>query len=154
MLFVSVPYTVNSARLGFEAVDPRLEKVSRTLGHRSVAHAVARHAATGLAQHRDWPDLTSRAAIAEFGAVVILVYYPMTAPVKIYELFIRFGLDEATGMATLLLVVSLAFLIFARFAYGRAEHPGTSDEARGPARSRTLSLTPRRIRVRGLSTLL
>src|SRR5579883_396567 len=27
MLFVSAPYTVNAARLGFEAVDPRLEKV-------------------------------------------------------------------------------------------------------------------------------
>ena len=32
MLFVSAPYTVNAARIGFEAVDPRFEKIARTLG--------------------------------------------------------------------------------------------------------------------------
>jgi ABC-type sulfate transport system permease component len=33
--------------------------------------------------------LTCARAISEFGAVVILIYCPMTAPVKIYELFLR-----------------------------------------------------------------
>ena len=32
MLFVSLPYTVNAARIAFEGVDPRLEMVARTLG--------------------------------------------------------------------------------------------------------------------------
>jgi molybdate/tungstate transport system permease protein len=124
MLYVSVPYTVNSARLGFEAVDPRLEQVARTLGLgpwqalcRVTLPLAWRSIMTGL-------TLTFARAIAEFGAVVILVYYPMTAPVKIYELFIRFGLDEATGMALLLLVVSLLlFLILRGVAYGRGHSP-------------------------------
>lgn len=124
MLYVSVPYTVNSARLGFEAVDPRLEQVARTLGLgpwqalcRVTLPLAWRSIMTGL-------TLTFARAIAEFGAVVILVYYPMTAPVKIYELFIRFGLDEATGMALLLLVVSLLlFLILRGVAYGRTHSP-------------------------------
>ena len=127
MLFVSVPYTVNSARLGFDSVDPRLEQVSRTLGlgpwrtlYRVTLPLAWRSIMTGL-------TLTFARAIAEFGAVVILVYYPMTAPVKIYELFIRFGLDEATGMALLLLVVSLVlFLILRGFAYGRSHAPWSS----------------------------
>lgn len=32
MLFVSVPFMINSVREGFESVDPKLEKVARTLG--------------------------------------------------------------------------------------------------------------------------
>ncbi len=124
MLYVSIPYTVNSARLGFEAVDPRLEQVARTLGlgpwqalYRVTLPLARRGIVTGL-------TLTFARAIAEFGAVVVLVYYPMTAPVKIYELFIRFGLEEATGMALLLLVVSLAlFLLLRWFAYGRSHSP-------------------------------
>ncbi|MGH3261337.1 MAG: ABC transporter permease [Trebonia sp.] len=119
MLFVSVPYTVNAARLGFEAVDPRLERVARTLGLgpwstlRQITLPLAwRSIMTGF-------TLTFARAIAEFGAVVILVYYPMTAPVKIYELFFRFGLNEATGMALLLLVISLVLFIGLRaIAYG------------------------------------
>ncbi|MGH7118747.1 MAG: ABC transporter permease [Acetobacteraceae bacterium] len=125
MLFVSAPYTVGAARIGFEAVDPRLEKVARTLGMgpwRVFWHVTLplawRSIATGL-------TLTCARAISEFGAVIILVYYPMTAPVKIYELFLRFGVSEAAGMATLLLAVSLVLLIvFRHFAHGQSQVSG------------------------------
>ncbi|MGH7068041.1 MAG: ABC transporter permease [Acetobacteraceae bacterium] len=125
MLFVSAPYTVSAARIGFEAVDPRLEKVARTLGMgpwrvlwRVTLPLAWRGIATGL-------TLTCARAISEFGAVVILVYYPMTAPVKIYELFLRFGLPQAAAMATLLLAVSLVLLIlFRSFAHGQGRLSG------------------------------
>ncbi|HXP30260.1 MAG TPA: ABC transporter permease [Stellaceae bacterium] len=120
MLFVSAPYTVNAARLGFEAIDPRLEKVARTLGMgpwqvflRITLPLAWRGVATGL-------TLTFARAISEFTAVAILVYYPMTAPVQIYELFLRFGLDTAAAVAVLLLVLALAlFIVFRQVAYGR-----------------------------------
>jgi molybdate/tungstate transport system permease protein len=119
MIFVAAPYTVNSARIGFQSVDPRLEKVARTLGLgpwgvlRRVTVPLAWHGiATGL-------TLTFARAISEFSAVAILVYYPMTAPIKIYELFLRFGLDEAAAAAVLLLALSLGlFVLFRHFAYG------------------------------------
>ncbi|HLI10732.1 MAG TPA: ABC transporter permease [Alphaproteobacteria bacterium] len=125
MLFVSVPYTVNAARIGFEAIDPRLEKVARTLGHgqwavflRVTLPLAWRGIMTGI-------TLTFARAIGEFGAVVILVYYPMTAPVKIYELFLRFGIEDATGMSLLLLAVSLLIFILLRYlAYGRGHALG------------------------------
>ncbi len=114
MLFVSAPYTVNAARIGFEAVDPRLEKVARTLGLgpwrtflRITLPLARRSIMTGV-------TLTYARSISEFGAVVILVYYPMTAPVKIYELFLRFGLDQAASAAVLLLLVSLALFLLLR----------------------------------------
>lgn len=125
MLFVSAPYAVNAARIGFEAVDPRLEKVARTIGMGpwrvlwTITLPLAwRSIATGL-------TLTYARAISEFAAVVILVYYPMTAPVKIYELFLRFGLNRAAGMATLLLAITLVLLILFRyFAYGQKKATG------------------------------
>jgi molybdate/tungstate transport system permease protein len=114
MLFVSAPYTVNAARIGFEAVDPRLEKIARTLGlgpwrtFVRITLPLARHSIlTGV-------TLTFARSISEFGAVVILVYYPMTAPVMIYELFVRFGLQQAAAAAVLLLIVSLALFVLLR----------------------------------------
>lgn len=114
MLFVSAPYTVNAARIGFEAVDPRLEKVARTLGlgpwrtfMRITLPLARRSIMTGI-------TLTYARSVSEFGAVIILVYYPMTAPVKIYELFLRFGLEQATAAAVLLLIVSLSLFVLLR----------------------------------------
>ncbi|MGH7088225.1 MAG: ABC transporter permease [Stellaceae bacterium] len=121
MVFVAAPYTVNSARIGFEAVDPRLEMVARTLGlgpYRVLCRITLplawRGIATGL-------TLTFARAISEFAAVALLVYYPMTAPVKIDELFLRFGLNQAAAASVLLLALSLTlFILFRQFAYGSA----------------------------------
>ncbi len=126
MLFVSVPYTVNAARIGFEAVDPRLEKVARTLGMGPWRTLFAitlplswRSIMTGL-------TLTYARAISEFGAVILLVYYPMTAPVQIYEMFLRYGLDDAAAAAVLLLAVSLAlFVLLRHVVYGVGVRDGT-----------------------------
>jgi molybdate/tungstate transport system permease protein len=121
MLFVSAPFAVNSARIAFEAIDPDLERAARSLGA-SRAHAfwrvilplAARGVATGAV-------LVYARAIAEFGAVVILAYYPVTAPVEIYNLFLRSGLTQSGAAAVLLLLVALAtFLVFRALASGRA----------------------------------
>ena len=114
MLFVSAPYTVNAARIGFATVDPRLEKIARTLGlgpwrtfARITLPLARRSIMTGV-------TLTYARSISEFGAVVILAYYPITAPVKIYELFLQFGLDQAASASVLLLAVSLALFLILR----------------------------------------
>jgi molybdate/tungstate transport system permease protein len=123
MLFVSVPYTVNAARIGFEAVDPRLEKIARTLGlgpwrtfWRITLPLARRSIMTGI-------TLTYARSISEFGAVIILVYYPMTAPVKIYELFLRFGLEQSASAAVLLLIVSLSLFVLLRTLAQRGGEP-------------------------------
>ena len=59
-------------------------------------------------------------SIAEFGAVVIIAYYPITAPVEIYNLFTRSGLTQAGAASALLLIVSLAtFVVLRTLASGR-----------------------------------
>jgi molybdate/tungstate transport system permease protein len=50
-------------------------------------------------------------AISEFGAVVILAYYPKTIPVLVYERFEGFGLTAALPVAVLLILTSLVVFV-------------------------------------------
>ena len=120
MLFVSAPFAVNSARIGFEAIDPNLERAARSLGatplqtfRRVTLPLGARGVATGAV-------LVYARGIAEFGTVVIIAYYPVTAPVEIYNIYLRSGLAQAAAAAVLLLIVTLAtFVVLLTLASGR-----------------------------------
>ncbi len=107
MLFVSAPFLINAARDGFRAVDPRLESVARTLGRGpwaaffGVTLPLARGALVSGAV------MTWARALSEFGAVVVLAYYPMTAPVLIYDRFAAYGLSAAQPIAAAVVVVAL-----------------------------------------------
>ena len=123
MLYVSVPYAVNAARVGLEGVDERLEKVARTLGAGRWAVFVrvtlplgARGILTGLA-------LTFARSVSEFGAVIVLTYYPMTAPVKIYDLFLQSGLADSSAMSAIYLAITLSLFIAARYLFRERREP-------------------------------
>ncbi|RLB03835.1 MAG: molybdenum ABC transporter permease, partial [Deltaproteobacteria bacterium] len=58
--------------------------------------------------------MCSARAISEFGAVVVVAYHPMTAPVLIYERFESFGLKYSQPVAVLLIAVSLSIFIVLR----------------------------------------
>ncbi len=114
MLFVSVPFIINQVREGFEDIDPRMEKVAMSLGadRRTVFTTVSlplikRNIFSGAVMA--WAR-----AISEFGAVVILAYFPLSAPVYIYETFTSRGLTEARPIAALLLIVTLFIFIVLR----------------------------------------
>ncbi|MGH2916296.1 MAG: ABC transporter permease [Solirubrobacteraceae bacterium] len=119
MLFVSAPFAVNSARVAFEAIDPSLERAARSLGatpgyafRRVTLPLALRGVFTGTV-------LVYARAISEFGAVVIIAFYPVTAPVEIYNLFLRSGLTQSAAAAVVLLLVSLAtFLVLRTLATG------------------------------------
>ncbi|MGB6555383.1 MAG: hypothetical protein WBE78_17955, partial [Candidatus Binataceae bacterium] len=53
--------------------------------------------------------------LSEFGAVVVLAYYPMTAPVLIYDRFEGFGLDAAQPVAAVVVIVALAIFAALRW---------------------------------------
>jgi len=114
MLFVSLSFLVSSAREGFESVDPRLERVARTLG--ASPWTAFRRVAFPLA----WRSILSgmilmwARGLSEFGAVVILAYHPMVAPVLLYERFESFGLAYARPVATLIILICLATFVALR----------------------------------------
>ncbi|HEV8222714.1 MAG TPA: ABC transporter permease [Streptosporangiaceae bacterium] len=120
MLFVSAPFAVNSARVAFEGIDPRLEQAARSLGA-SPWHAFRRITLPlGLRGVLTGAVLVYARSISEFGAVVIIAYYPATAPVQIYNLFLQSGLTQSAAAAVVLLIVALStFLVFRTLASGR-----------------------------------
>jgi molybdate/tungstate transport system permease protein len=119
MLFVSLSFLVNAAREGFEAVDPRLERVARTLG------ASPWRAFWRISFPLAWRSILSgmilmwARGLSEFGAVVILAYHPMVAPVLLYERFESFGLRYARPVATLMILICLATFAVLRVTAGR-----------------------------------
>jgi len=120
MLFVSAPFAVNSARVAFEAIDPRLEQAARSLGA-TPWHTFRRVTLPlGLRGVLTGAVLVYARSISEFGAVVIIAYYPATAPVQIYNLFLQSGLTQSAAAAVVLLIVTLStFLVFRTLASGR-----------------------------------
>jgi len=61
--------------------------------------------------------------MSEFGAVVIVAYHPMVAPVLIFERFGAFGLKYAKPVAVLFIGVSLTvFIIMRLLSRNRSNH--------------------------------
>lgn len=119
MLFVSAPFAVNSSRVAFESIEPNFERAARSLGatpwhafRRVTLPLSLRGVLTGAV-------LVYARSISEFGAVVIIAFYPVTAPVEVYNLFLRTGLTDSASAAVLLLAVALAtFLVLRALASG------------------------------------
>lgn len=115
MLFVSAPFLINSAREGFESVDQRLENVARSLGasrwkafYRITLPLASRHLLTGAIMC--WAR-----AISEFGALVVIAYYPMVAPTLIYERYISQGLSASKPISVLLILLILIIFVILRW---------------------------------------
>ncbi|MDY6907093.1 MAG: ABC transporter permease [Chloroflexota bacterium] len=121
MMFVSVPFLIDSARDGFKAVDVRLEKVARTLG--ASPWRVFFRVSLPLA----WRSIFSGSVmmwargVSEFGAVLILAYHvpfmgehPVVAPILVADRFNQFGLDYARPVAVLVILISLVTFVTLR----------------------------------------
>jgi molybdate/tungstate transport system permease protein len=111
MLFVSTPFYMNTAREGFQSVDPRLENVARTLGasrwnafYKISLPLALRHLFSGALMA--WAR-----GISEFGAVIFIAFYPMIAPTLIYYRFYSYGLRYSQPIAVFLIIICLVVFI-------------------------------------------
>jgi molybdate/tungstate transport system permease protein len=114
MAFVSLPFLLNAAREGFTAVPERLEKAALLLG------ASPARVFFTISLPLAWRSIVSgfvmmfARGMSEFGAVVIVAYHPMVAPVLIFDRFNAFGLKYARPAAVLFIGVSLAVFVIIR----------------------------------------
>jgi molybdate/tungstate transport system permease protein len=126
MMFVSVPFLIDSAKEGFKAVDPRLEKVARTLG------ASSWRSFFRISLPLAWRGIFSGSVMmwargaSEFGAVLIIAYYavdfphhPSVAPILVSDLFRSpAGLDAALPVTAILIIICLiVFIVLRAIAY-------------------------------------
>jgi molybdate/tungstate transport system permease protein len=114
LTFVGIPFYIYSAKTGFEAVSPRLEKVSRSLGASMISTFLRITFPLAWRSMLIGIIMCSARAISEFGAVVVVAYHPMTAPVLIYERFEGYGLKYSQPVAVWLVLVSLVLFFLLR----------------------------------------
>ena len=111
MAFVSLPFLINAARDGFSAVPERLEKAALNLGASHIKVFLT------ISVPLAWRSITTgfvmmfARGMSEFGAVVIIAYHPMVAPVLIYDRFSSYGLSYARPASVLFILVALLFII-------------------------------------------
>jgi molybdate/tungstate transport system permease protein len=114
MLFVSVPFLINSSKEGFRKVDVRLENAARTLG------ASPWQTFTRVSFPLAWRSILAgnlmmwARGMSEFGAVIILTYHPMVAPILVYERFQSYGLTQAIPVAAILVVICAILFVSVR----------------------------------------
>lgn len=120
LIFVGLPFYINAAKAGFEGVPRRLENVSRSLGAgpwrtfvRVTAPLTWRSLLAGFI-------MCAARAVSEFGAIIIVAYHPMVAPVLMYERFTAYGLAWSQPVAVLLIAVCLLLFLVLRVVAGSA----------------------------------
>jgi ABC-type Fe3+/spermidine/putrescine transport system ATPase subunit/ABC-type sulfate transport system permease component len=139
--FVASPFLVVAARSAFAAIDPALDDLAATLGHRPLARffrVSLRVAAPGI---RAGLLMTWLRAIGEYGATVLLAYHPYTLPVFTYVQFSSTGIPTTQAPTALALGIAVVVLGASQLRWPRrfraAEVPGPHPP--GPAPPVTVS---------------
>jgi molybdate/tungstate transport system permease protein len=119
MAFVSLPFLFNAARDSFESIDRRLEYAAMNLGASPAKTFFT--ISLPLAKNGIVSGMIMMFArgMSEFGAIVIIAYYPMVTPVMIYDRFASFGLEASRPIALLFICIALIVFIVIRLVTRR-----------------------------------
>jgi len=119
MMFLSAPFLINSAKDGFRKVDVKLEKVARTLGANPISVFFRITIPNAKKDIINGALMMWSRGLGEFGAVVILVYHPMTTPVLIFDRFNSYGLNFSAPVAAVIIGFSVVVFLIVRFITGK-----------------------------------
>jgi molybdate transport system permease protein len=142
-IFVAAPFLIVAARSAFLSVDPTLDDVAATLGHRPYARFFS------ISLPLAWPAiragllLTWLRAFGEFGATVMVAYHPYSLPVYTYVAFGSVGLPAMLPIIVPTLGVSLlAALLVALNAAWKPSRRSRTAQRRSVAASNVDALPP------------
>jgi molybdate transport system ATP-binding protein/molybdate transport system permease protein len=131
--FVSAPFVIIAARSAFEAIDPHLDGLAATLGHRPLARFWLIDLHVAFPAIRAGMVLTWLRAFGEYGAVVIIAYHPFSLPVYTEEQFSATGLTATLAPTFLALCfAALAIILSHQWSHRRRQRIG-SVAAEGPS---------------------
>ena len=119
MMFLSAPFLINGAKEGFKKVDFRYEKVARTLGAGPILTFFSISLPNARGEIINGALMMWSRALGEFGAVVIIAYHPMVAPVLIYDRFNNYGLSYSAPVAAAMILVSVVLFLAVRLLNNR-----------------------------------
>jgi molybdate/tungstate transport system permease protein len=114
---------VRSAQEAFRSIDPEMEKIGRSLGAtrarlflKVIFPLASKGILTGCL-------LTWARAVSEFGAVVLIAYFPKTAPIHVYDVFVSQGLNAALPITGLLILLAIVILVVFRMLIAKPKIP-------------------------------
>lgn len=116
MTFVAIPYFINAVQNGFSSIDRRLINVARTLGASQAQcfmHVILPLSVRSIVIGS---LMMLGRGISEFGAVIVIAYHPMIAPVLLYDRYSAYGLKGSRPIAAILIVFCIAFFVAIRSA--------------------------------------
>lgn len=119
MMFLSAPFLINAAKDGFRKVDVKIEKVARTLGASPLQVFFSITIPNAKKDIINGALMMWSRGLGEFGAVVILVYHPMTTPVLIFDRFNSYGLNYSAPVAAVIIGFSVVVFVIVRFITSR-----------------------------------
>jgi len=119
MMFLSAPFLINAAKDGFRKVDVKLEKVARTLGASPLSVFFRITIPNAKKDIINGALMMWSRGLGEFGAVIILVYHPMTTPVLIFDRFNSYGLSFSAPVAAVIIAYSVVVFLIVRFITGK-----------------------------------
>lgn len=119
MMFLSAPFLINSAKDGFRKVDVKLEKIARTLGASPLQVFFRITVPNAKKDIINGALMMWSRGLGEFGAIIILVYHPMTTPVLIFDRFNSYGLSYSAPLAAVIIGFSMLVFLVVRFITNR-----------------------------------
>jgi molybdate/tungstate transport system permease protein len=114
MFFVSAPFLINAVKDGFKLVDYKYEKTAITLGASPWQAFLTVGVPMAKKSIVSGSIMMWGRGISEFGAIIILAYHPMVAPILIFERFQNYGLKYAIPVTSLLILISLTLFVIVR----------------------------------------
>jgi len=114
MMFVSITFLINSTKEGFRSIDKNYIKVAKSLGANEFGTFFHVIIPLSLKDIVSGTIMSWARAISEFGAIIILAYHPMVAPVLVYERFTTYGLSYSKPIVFLITIISLVFFLILR----------------------------------------
>jgi ABC-type sulfate/molybdate transport systems ATPase subunit/ABC-type sulfate transport system permease component len=109
--FVAAPFLVIAARSAFAAVDPALDELAASLGHRPPARFARVWLHGAAAGIRAGMLLTWLRALGEYGATVLLAYHPYSLPVFTSVQFSSTGIPSTQAPTAVALALAALGLL-------------------------------------------
>ncbi len=119
MMFLSSTFLINGAKEGFKKVDIKLEKVARTLGANPMQVFLRISIPNSKKDIINGALMMWGRGLGEFGAVIMIAYHPMVAPVLIYDRFTSYGLSYSAPVASIMIIISIFIFLSVRFVNNR-----------------------------------
>ncbi len=114
MAFVSLPFFIQSVYVGFCKVPVELEKVSYSLGKSPFQTFLK------ISVPLAWREIVNgfimmfARGISEFGAIIVIAYYPKTTSVLLYDRFLSGGIHTVIYISAILITISIILFVFMR----------------------------------------